>query len=148
MCSNPVLGLVDLGFGGVGATLWALLAGFGAVLGSSWLLLDGPGPALGTFLGPRGHLLGGLGRILGGFWVPGTLWALILEGPGTCRAGFCYVVGRRCCYDVESCIACCVLLRGAGKFNKGTSTHHVSGSCLTMVFVAPSAFLPNAFLMQ
>ena len=91
LCSNPVLGLVDLGFGGVGATLWALLAGLGALSGGSWLLLGGPGPALGTFLGPRGHLLAGLGRILGGFWLPGTLWALILEGPGTCRAGFWYV---------------------------------------------------------
>ena len=108
------MGLVDLGFGRVGATLWALLAGFGALLGGSWLLLGGPGPALGTFLGPRGHLLGGLGRILGGFWVPGTLWALILKGPGTCRAGFWYV----------------------------------SVSRFTMVFVAPSAFLPNAFLMR
>ena len=77
LCSNPVLKLVGVGFGRVGATLWALLAGFGALSGGSWLLLGGPGPALGTFLGPRGHLLAGLGRILGGFWVPGTLWALI-----------------------------------------------------------------------
>ena len=93
--SNLVLGLVGLGFGEVWGTFWYLLACFGALLGCSWLLLGGPGPALGTFLGPRGHLLAGLGRILGGFWVPGTLWALILKGPGTCRAGFWYVSGSR-----------------------------------------------------
>ena len=52
------------------------------------LLLGDPWPALGTFLGALDHLLGDLGRLLGGFGVPGTSRALILEGLGTCRAGF------------------------------------------------------------
>ena len=92
-CSNPILELAGFGFGEVWGTLWCLLAGFGALLDGSWLILGSPGPALGTYLGALGHLLAGLGRLLDGFWVPGTPRALILEGLGTCWAGFWRVPG-------------------------------------------------------
>ena len=70
------------------APLGRHLARFWALLGGSWPLLGAPWAHLGRFLGALGRFLVGLGWILGAFWLRGALQASILEGSGTCRAGF------------------------------------------------------------
>ena len=50
---------------------------------------------------------GGLARLLGGFWVPGPSQASILEGLGTCQAGFWSVLGS--CFDRPFAAPCALL---------------------------------------
>ena len=71
-------------------------------MGGSWLLLGCPEPGLGPYLGALGHLLAALGRLLEGFWAPGTPWSFILNGFAVYRGrvlrwfllllGLCYLM--------------------------------------------------------
>ena len=81
------------GLGHSWAPLGRHLAGFWPLLGGSWSLLGASWVPLGRFLGALWRLLAGLRRLLDAFWLPGTPRASILEGLGTCRAGFCMVSG-------------------------------------------------------
>ena len=69
------------------------LARFWPLLGGSWCLLGASWAPLGRFLGALGRLLAGLKHLLGAFCLPGTSQASILEGLGTCWAGFGKALG-------------------------------------------------------
>ena len=79
-------GFVFLPFGLSWAPLGRRLAGFWSFFGASRA-------PLGRFLGALGHLLAGLTRFWGAFWLAGTPWALIWGRLGACRAGFFEVLG-------------------------------------------------------
>ena len=91
-------------------------------------------------------LLAGFGALLGGSWLllggPGPALGTFLGPRGHLLAGLGRILGG---FWVPGTLWA-LILEGPGTCRAGF--WYVSGSRFAMVFVAPSAFLPNAFLMQ
>ena len=96
------------------------LARFWPLLGGSWCLLGASWAPLGRFLGALGRLLAGLKHVLGAFCLPGTSQASILEGLGTCWAGFGKALGA---YFAMSFAASRALLHNAFMYAVNTLLH-------------------------